>query len=76
MSVSGKYEKVNYIAAGKKFSSQSIVECRLADWAENNILAVSARAVFGGAEVLPGEVRYGGRLYFTVLAATPDGGHT
>ncbi len=73
MSVSGKYEKANYIAAGKKFSSQSIVECRLADWAENNILAVSARAVFGGAEILPGEVRYGGRLYFTVLAATPDG---
>lgn len=73
MSVSGKYEKVTYIAAGNRFSSQSIVECRLGDWAENKILAVNARAVFGGAEVLSGEVRYGGRLYFTVLAATPDG---
>ena len=74
MSVSGKYEKVNYILSGRKTGAQSIVECRLNDWAENKVLAVSARAVFGGAEVLSGEVRYGGRLYFTVVAATPEGG--
>ena len=71
MSVSGKYEKITYIASGGKVSAQSIVECRLNDWAEYNVLAVSARAVFGGAEVQSGEIRYGGRVYFTVLAATP-----
>ena len=74
MSVSGKYEKITYIASGGKVSAQSIVECRLNDWAEYNVLAVSARAVFGGAEVQSGEIRYGGRVYFTVLAATPEGG--
>mgnify|MGYP001622880931 CR=1 FL=1 len=73
MSVSGKYEKIEYIASGKKINAQSIVECRLNDWADNRVLAVNARAVYGGAEVLSGEVRYGGRLYFTVLAATPEG---
>lgn len=73
MSVSGKYEKCTYIAVGRPFAAQTIVECRLADWSDNTVLAVDARTVLGGAEVLSGEVRYGGRLYFTVLAATPEG---
>ena len=73
MSVSGNYDKVSYIASGKSVRAQSIVECRLNDWGENRVLAVSARAVSVGAETLSGEVRYGGRLYFTVLACTPDG---
>lgn len=73
MSVSGNYDKVSYIASGKSIRAQSIVECRLNDWGENRVLAVSARAVSVGAETLSGEVRYGGRLYFTVLACTPDG---
>lgn len=74
MSVSAKYEKYTYASAGEKICAQSIVECRMNDWADNKVLAVSARAVFGGAEVLSGEIRYGGRLYFTVVAATPEGG--
>lgn len=74
MSVCGKYEKCTCVAAGKPFTAQTIVECRLADWADNTVLAVDARAVAGGAEAGSGEVRYGGRLYFTVLAATPEGG--
>ena len=73
MSVSGNYDKVSYIASGKSVRAQSIVECRLNDCGENRVLAVSARAVSVGAETLSGEVRYGGRLYFTVLACTPDG---
>ncbi len=73
MAVSGKYQKYTYAAEGERLSAQSIVECRMNDWAENRVLAVSARAVCGGAEALSGEVRYGGRLYFTVVAATPDG---
>ena len=55
MSVSGNYDKVSYIASGKSVRAQSIVECRLNDWAEYNVLAVSARAVFGGGstELMP-----------------------
>lgn len=73
MSVSPTYENYEYIADGPVLKSQSIVECRLADWSENRILAVSPNVVCGEAEVLPGEVRYGGKLFFSVVAAAPDG---
>ena len=52
MTVTPNYEKYEYIAEGPAIKSQSIVECRLADWAENRILAVSPSAVCGEAEVL------------------------
>ena len=73
MTVTPNYEKYEYIAEGPAIKSQSIVECRLADWAENRILAVSPSAVCGEAEVLSGEIRYGGKLYFSVVASAPDG---
>ncbi len=73
MSVNPAYEKYEYTADGAKICSQSIVECRLADWSENKILAVSPSVVFSGAEVVSGEVRYGGKLYFSVVGAAPDG---
>jgi len=49
------------------------VECRLNDWSENKILAVNASVALTGAEVVSGEIRYGGKIYFSVLAATPEG---
>ena len=73
MSVSGKYEKYTCCTGGDKIKTQSIVECRLNDWSEKKILAVGAKAVLGGAEVLSGEIRYGGKLYFTIVAAEEDG---
>ena len=73
MSVNPAYEKYEYIAEGAKLRAQSIVECRLADWSENKILAVGPRVTAGGAEVVSGEVRYGGKLYFSVVGAAPDG---
>ena len=73
MSVSPTYENYEYIADGPVLKSQSIVECRLADWSENRILAISPNVVCGEAEVQSGEVRYGGKLFFSVVAAAPDG---
>ena len=73
MSVSPKYEKYEYTARGVRLRSQSIVECRLSDWSENKILAVSPSVVFTGSEVLSGEVRYSGKLYFSVVARAPGG---
>ena len=73
MALSPQYENYEYTAEGPTIQSQSIVECRLADWAENRILAVGPRVVCGEPEVLSGEVRYGGKLYFSVVGAAPDG---
>ncbi len=73
MSVSPSYEKYEYTAAGAQLRSQSIVECRLNDWSENKLLAVCPSVVLSGAEVVSGEIRYGGKLYFSVTAAAPDG---
>lgn len=73
MSVSPKYENYEYTARGARLRSQSIVECRLSDWSENKILAVSPSVVLSGAEVLSGEVRYGGKLYFSVVARARRG---
>lgn len=73
MDISPKYENYEYTAQGARLRSQSIVECRLADWSENKILAVSPSVVFDGAEVLSGEVRYSGKLYFSVVARAPGG---
>ena len=64
MNISPKYENYEYTARGARIRSQSIVECRLSDWSQNKILAVSPTVVADGAEVLSGEVRYGGKLYF------------
>ena len=73
MNVSPKYENYEYTARGGRVRSQSIVECRLSDWSENKILAVSPSVVVSGAEVLSGEVRYSGKLYFSVIARAPGG---
>ena len=73
MALSPQYENYEYTAEGPTIQSQSIVECRLADWAENRILAVGPRVVCGEPEVLSGEVRYGGKLYFSVVGAAPGG---
>ena len=71
MNISPKYENYEYTARGARIRSQSIVECRLSDWSQNKILAVSPTVVADGAEVLSGEVRYGGKLYFSVIARAP-----
>ena len=73
MAVSPKYEKYEYTAQGANLRSQSIVECRLSDWSDHTILAVRPSVVLSGAEVVSGEVRYGGKLYFSVVAAAEDG---
>ena len=73
MTVSPQYETYSYTARGARLRSQSIVECRLSDWADNRLLAVRPSVVFGGAEVVSGEVRYGGKLFFSVVGAAPDG---
>ena len=73
MNVSPKYENYEYTARGALLRSQSIVECRLSDWSENKVLAVSPSVVLSGAEVLSGEVRYSGKLYFSVVARAPGG---
>ena len=72
MSFQPRYEKYEYTARGASVRAQSIVECRLADWSGNRVLAVQPSVVSGGAEVSSGEVRYGGRLFFSVVAATPE----
>lgn len=73
MSFTPQYEECGVAAYGGNVRAQSIVECRLADWAENQILAAAPSVVPGPAEVLSGEIRYGGKLYFSVVARTPDG---
>lgn len=73
MSVQPRYETYEYTARGPRVRAQSIVECRLADWSANRVLAVQPTVVFGGAEVASGEVRYSGRLFFSVVAATAEG---
>ena len=73
MPVNAQFETYPYTACGAPLRAQSIVECRLADWADNAILAVCPAVLPTGAEVLSGEVRYGGKLFFSVVAAAPDG---
>ena len=73
MSVSPQYETYEYTARGPVLRAQSIVECRLEGRADDRLLAASPRVVFGGAEVLSGEVRYGGKLFFSAVVAAPDG---
>ena len=64
MSFTPQYEECGVAAYGGNVRAQSIVECRLADWAENQMLAAAPSVVPGPAEVLSGESRYGGKLYF------------
>ena len=73
MSVAPRYEKCACTALAGSVRAQSVVECRLGDWSENTVLAVRPAVVFGAAECLSGEVRYGGKLFFTVLARAQDG---
>ena len=73
MSLTPNYEKYGCTQRGEELRAQSIVECRLSDWSENRVLAVSPRVLLSGAEVLSGEVRYGGKIYFSIVAAAPDG---
>lgn len=54
--------------------AQSIVECKMPEYAENTILAVHPSLVFGGEEVHAGEVRYGGKIHYSILAKNIDGG--
>lgn len=54
--------------------AQSIVECKMQEYAENTILAVHPSLVFGGEEVHAGEVRYGGKIHYSILAKNIDGG--
>ena len=42
MAISARYEQYDINSAGKRLTTQSIVECRLNDWSENKILAVNA----------------------------------
>ena len=76
MAISARYEQYDINSVGKRITTQSIVECRLNDWSENNIIAVNTSVALTGSEVLSGEIRYSGKIYFSVLAATPEGGVT
>ena len=54
MAISARYEQYDINSAGKRLTTQSIVECRLNDWSENKILAVNASVALTGAEVVSG----------------------
>ena len=73
MSVTPHYEEYLRTVRVAAASAQSIVECRLSDWSDNAVLAVCPTVMPAAAEPLSGEVRYGGKLYFSVVARTPDG---
>lgn len=73
MSLSPVFEKYDSACRGETLRAQSIVECRLSDWSENKVLALSPTVTLRGAETLNGEVRYGGRLLFSVVALSPEG---
>lgn len=73
MSLSPVFEKYDGVCRGETLRAQSIVECRLSDWSENKVLALSPTVTLRGAETLNGEVRYGGRLFFSVVALSPEG---
>ena len=73
MSVSAKYENYACVVPGGKVKAQSVVECRLNEWSENRILAVDARVIPGSSECGAGEVRYGGKLYFSIVACDENG---
>lgn len=64
MAISARYEQYDINSAGKRLTTQSIVECRLNDWSENKILAVNASVALTGAEVVSGEIRYGRQNIF------------
>ena len=68
-----QFETYSYTARGPLLSAQSIVECRLADWADNAVLAVCPAVLPVGAECASGEVRYSGKLFFSAVAAAADG---
>ena len=74
MAISARYEQYDINSAGKRLTTQSIVECRLNDWSENKILAVNASVALTGAEVVSGEIRYGGKIYFSGNAGGRDRG--
>lgn len=73
MAISANFEQYDINSVGEQLTTQSIVECRLNDWSENKILAVNATVSKTSCEVLSGEIRYGGKIYFSVLAATSEG---
>ena len=73
MAATPTYAAYDYTACGAQIRSQSIVECRLSDWAQNRPLAVCPSVTLTDAEVRDGEIRYGGKLYFSVVARAEDG---
>ena len=73
MEITPSYAAYEYTAVCARLRSQSIVECRMADWAQNRPLAVNPSVLLGSVEVHNGEVRYGGKLYFSVVARAADG---
>jgi len=73
MAISANFEQYDINSQQKFIKTQSIVECRLADWSQNKILAVNATVSLTSSESLSGEIHYGGKIYFSVLASTPEG---
>ena len=73
MAATPTYAAYDYTACGAQIRSQSIVECRLSDWAQNRPLAVYPSVTLTAADVSDGEVRYSGKLYFSVVARAEDG---
>ena len=54
MSLSPVFEKYDSACRGETLRAQSIVECRLSDWSENKVLALSPTVTLRGAETLNG----------------------
>ena len=55
MAATPTYAAYDYTACGAQIRSQSIVECRLSDWAQNRPLAVCPSVTLTDAEVRDGE---------------------
>ncbi len=74
MTATPSYAKHKHTKKITEVIAQSIVECKMPDYAENTILAVHPSLVIGGKEVHAGEVRYGGKIHYSILAKNMDGG--
>lgn len=73
MSIKPQYETYRYTGEICRLHSQSMVECRLPGSEIGTVLAVQATAVPSECVCMDGEVRYGGKLFLSIVYV--DGAH-
>ena len=67
MSIKPRFESYCYVGEVCRLRAQSVVECRLPGSEINSILAVYAKAIATENGCTDGEVRYGGRVLFSIV---------